>query len=430
MTVANNLTLGVTACGSGSGSLNSGTIEVYGDVYDMGSCGAAGSVNVKMVGTGGKQVTFTTGNGRIPNLEIAKTGGAGVTLSGTVNIAGSFKRSSGTLSPGTSTVVMQAWQSSSVMDLGVADLNNLSFDINSGINLSGSNITVLGNLLSRFPCGSGNLNIDNGTVNVKGNITLAGSAYCAMVGSVNVVINGTGAQTLSGTIAGSSNYSIPNVTIDKPSGTLTLAGTIYFYNNLTYVQGTVDTGTSTVRLVTTFGTGYFQSPGVSFYNLEIMPVFGMTMNLSGTTFTASNNLILDTSWGCSGATLTNGTVETSGNLAIGTYSSCGINSGNANVAFVGTGANATFTKNGNLPGSGTLSINKAGRIVSIVANTSTGRPVTVTAGTLNMAGFNLTIPTSLTLGSGTNVTRGGSGVLTVNGSTIPDGAYSGGTIDP
>ncbi|MBY0471963.1 Ig-like domain-containing protein [bacterium] len=429
MSVANNLTLGVAACGGSTGSINSGTIEVGGDISDWGGCGPSGSANVKMIGTGSKQVTFSN-NGRIPNLEIAKTGGAGVTLSGTVNIAGSFKRSSGTLSPGTSTVVMQAWQSSSVMDLGVADLNNLSFDINSGINLSGSNITVLGNLLSRFPCGSGNLNIDNGTVNVKGNITLAGSAYCAMVGSVNVVINGTGAQTLSGTIAGSSNYSIPNVTIDKPSGTLTLAGTIYFYNNLTYLQGTVDTGTSTVRLVTTFGTGYFQSPGVSFYNLEIMPVFGMTMNLSGTTFTASNNLILDTSWGCSGATLTNGTVETSGNLAIGTYSSCGINSGNANVAFVGTGANATFTKNGNLPGSGTLSINKAGRIVSIVANTSTGRPVTVTAGTLSMAGFNLTIPTSLTLGSGTNVTRGGSGVLTVNGSTIPDGAYSGGTIDP
>ena len=39
---------------------------------------------------------------------------------------------------------------------------------------------------------------------------------------------------------------LPNLVIDKPSGTLTLAGTIRTSHNWTYTAGTVDPGTSTV----------------------------------------------------------------------------------------------------------------------------------------------------------------------------------------
>lgn len=47
-----------------------------------------------------------------------------------------------------------------------------------------------------------------------------------------------------------------------------------------------------------------------------------------------------------------------------------------------------------------------------------------------MAGFNLTIPGSLTLAIGTSVSRGGAGILNVGGSNISNGPYSAGSIDP
>ncbi|MBY0471710.1 Ig-like domain-containing protein [bacterium] len=338
-TVAGNYTVGVTACGSGAGTMSSGTIRVYGDVYDAGACGPAGNLLIRMVGAGGKQVNFTTGTGRISSLEIAKTG-ANVTLLGVINIAGSFIYTSGTLSSGSSTVIMQAWQPSSVLNLGTNTLNNLTLYMNGNIDLSGSVITVNGTLVGGHLCGSGPLYLNNGTIHAKGDISIGIAGGCGLVGSANIHIDGTGAQTL----AGGTGYSIPNVTINKSAGTLTLTGAIYIWDGLTYTTGTVDAGTSTVRYVSRSFTKYFQGIGAPFYNLEVMPTYNTAVDLLATTHIATNQLTIDASDACTGTTyINNGTLQTTGNLRIGTFTSCGAN-GNANVVMAGTSATDTLNK--------------------------------------------------------------------------------------
>ena len=77
-----------------------------------------------------------------------------------------------------------------------------------------------------------------------------------------LLVNGTTDQTFTGastTAAGN----LPNLVIDKPSGTLTLAGTIRTSHNWTYTAGTVDPGTSTVVFV----GGTVTSAGMAFHDV-------------------------------------------------------------------------------------------------------------------------------------------------------------------
>src|SRR3989304_8544466 len=60
-----------------------------------------------------------------------------------------------------------------------------------------------------------------------------------------LLINGAAAQPFTGSAPATAG-ALPNLVIDKPSGTLTLAGTIRTARNWTYTAGTLDAGTSTV----------------------------------------------------------------------------------------------------------------------------------------------------------------------------------------
>ena len=77
-----------------------------------------------------------------------------------------------------------------------------------------------------------------------------------------LLINGSAAQTFTGA-ATTAAGNLPNVVINKPSGTLTLAGTIRTTHNWTYTAGTSTPGTSLV----VFAGGTVTSAGMTFYDV-------------------------------------------------------------------------------------------------------------------------------------------------------------------
>ena len=118
---------------------------------------------------------------------------------------------------------------------------------------AGTTLTVTGTLTLT----DGNIN--TGTVAAQGAISQA-STFDGNTGTL--LINGAGAQTFTGaptTAAGN----LPNVVINKTSGTLTLAGTIRTSHNWTYSAGTLDPGTSLVVFV----GGTVTSAGMGFYDV-------------------------------------------------------------------------------------------------------------------------------------------------------------------
>ncbi len=75
---------------------------------------------------------------------------------------------------------------------------------------------------------------------------------------------------------------LPNLVIDKPSGTLTLAGTIRTLRDWTYLGGLLDPGTSTLILA---GTETLTTGGAPLYRLQVR---GGTATLAGALTLASD----------------------------------------------------------------------------------------------------------------------------------------------
>ncbi|MBI3615358.1 MAG: hypothetical protein HY211_02460, partial [Candidatus Omnitrophica bacterium] len=157
-----------------------------------------------------------------------------------------------------------------------------------------------------------------GTIAAQGNVTVDGNNYS---GTATLLINGTGNQTFTGSATQTSGY-IPNVTINKPSGTLTLAGTIRTYRNWTYTAGTVDAGTSTVVFL-----GYSSAAAITgshtLNNVTVGYYDGGVMTIaSGTTLTVAGTLALSnsTTGGGVGYTTTGisgtGTIAAQGNVTV------------------------------------------------------------------------------------------------------------------
>ena len=430
-TVARNLTLGVQACGIGSGQINGATINVEGDLISAGGCGAPGTALVRMTGSNNTQANFSTPFAGVPNLEIAKSGSGQVTMVGTMRVFGHFLRTSGTLiSSAANLVWMPSVHTTNNLSLNGQVFNDITIGNSYSADLGGSTITANGNLTLWSSTGGVLYPVSNGTVEAKGNITLGdGATLPGLFGQMNVLINGTGAQTL----ASGTGSQLPNVTVDKAAGTLTLSGTIQVEGSFIHLQGAMNVGVSTIRFVSTKTSDVIRASGISFYNVELKPYPGFPFDLGGTTLTATNDMLVDSQSGCGSGTsgeVNNGVIESQQHMRFGATFSCGI-LGNAALLFSGTAANGNLSAIGNFP-SGTITVNKLGRSVVLTTNVnwSNGQSLTVNAGSVNMAGFNLTIPGALNLAGGTTVVRGGAGVLSVGGAPIPNGAYSAGNVVP
>ncbi len=386
-------------------AFNTGTLAAKGDIIVADDHYYDGTATLLINGTGHQ--TFTgNGAGILPTVNINKESGT-LTLAGTIGIRRDWTYTAGTIDPGTSTVVFSGTNNSTRTITGSHSLYNVTFSNGNccavstwNIN-SGDTLTVLGTLtLSSV----GQSSINSGTISAKGSIN-ALSAYDT--GTATLLINGTGDQTFTGNATVTAGQ-LPNININKASGTLALAGTIRTERSWTYTAGTIDAGTSTL---------VFRASGVpgtitgshSLYNVTFTnraPIYAIYNIASGTTLTTLGTLTFEGSG--AGATLATGTLAAQGDVTM-----TGSMPYDGTTAFQFTGTN---NQNFDLTGATNLldlntTINKASGKVTLLSDltmNAAGQDLAITSGEFDLGGYNLSVTDQFTIGaSGTLTLQGG-----------------------
>lgn len=334
--------------------LNTGTIYATGDIdYSSATTisGGGGTATIVINGTGAQSlIGSTTGYAARPcNITVNKTSDT-LTVVDKVTITGTWVYTAGNLNMGTSTMIFTNTNTIT----GSMSFYNMSFNAGTISISSGTILTVTNTFKIE---GSGGVTINTGKVYAKGDISVPNTGTTGG-GSAIITINGTGTQNFSGNASPGSGR-LPNVVINKSSGTLYLNNTITMNGDWTYTAGTIDAGSSTLyfHLGNTI-TGSHTLNNVTFSPLAGYSDFTVT---SGTTLTVNGTLSFA---GPYGITLHTGTINAKGDISVTNTATTG--SGNTIINITGT-ANQTLTGNGTA-GQGRLpkiTINKTGGTLSL-----------------------------------------------------------------
>ncbi|MBX7230440.1 MAG: hypothetical protein K1X29_00005, partial [Bdellovibrionales bacterium] len=401
-------------------ALNGGQFDVSGNV-DMTMNYSGGSSIIQFNGTGNQ--TISQSAGVYPSIKINKTSGTLTLPSAVLKLSSDWTHLAGTVDTSGNTIQF-AQISSGVGSTSTITTTGMSFNhlelvknrAGSNTSISGT-ITVLGNMTVNNVTAGASDRISGGTINVLGNLTMLASTG----GSATLQIVGTGAQTLSGT-----GGNLPNLLVNKPSGTLTISGIVGLAGNLTHTAGTVvSTGSTFIRT---------SAPNLSQCSSTITPntmefdnfYFNSTCGGGGpTTDTISGTLVVNgtltiNNSGPSGLDVINGgSISAKGNISM----TAG-DSGTTNIILSGTGTQNITHSGGTFPGS-VLTLNKpsgSAHLSSHLNLSVSGQDLTLNSGSLYMGGYNLTINDRLTLDSGTSLfTECGTlsyGALTNNGTIV------------
>lgn len=387
ITVLNSLSLS----GSSAYTLNTGTIDVNGDINVTNTAtGCGGNALINIVGTGTQNYSGSgaAGQGTLPQLAINKSAGV-LNLSNFPGVSNNFTYTAGTINAGTSTFCFARVSTGAFTITGSATLNNILFVANTGLAATiaaGTALTV--NDLSTT--GTANLVLNTGTINVNGNIFLT-NAGTGGGGTAIINIVGASNQTVDGSLLATNQNRLPIININKPGGTLSLVGVISFAANVTYTAGVIDPGTSTC--VVTAGlnmTGTF-----ALYNLSMNSTAGVNFNIAaGNTVTVLNDLVLSN--GASTININTGTLEVQGNIFINNTGTVG--GGTGTVLISGNNAQNIFStgiiNQGRLPA---VTINKTGGTLVLPSMITVRGNWTYIAGTVDAATNNSTVVFANTL---------------------------------
>lgn len=242
MVVAGNLSMGDSyGAGYTAQPVNNGTFLLSGN-YSVINTGVRGSAVVKLVGNAlGQQINGAAGL-FLPSLTIA-SGTNQVTLNGEVNVANYYTYESGSVvTTGSTLWVHCEYGRTCPFTPGTIAYNNLRLSSHYGnYNLGGATVTVDGSLTIGDTYGASYLNqqLNNGTFNVSGNISISPFGYRG-----NAVLNSLGGNSL---ISSGATVGVPQgtFTVDKNAKTdvLTFGSNLSFSGTsqaVTLTEGTVD----------------------------------------------------------------------------------------------------------------------------------------------------------------------------------------------
>src|SRR5450432_2637259 len=382
ISVANNLIFS----GGGFYTLNTGVIDVKGDINVTNtSTGCGGDAMININGTIVQNFNGNTiaGTGALPQLTINKTAGS-LNLANFPGISNNFTYTAGTVNAGTSTFCFNHGSVAAYSITGTLSLAGIEFSMNTSLSTltlaAGNTLTATANLTIT---GTGGVLINSGNINVNGNIILAGTSTGGG-GTTTINIAGTGPETIDGTALIINQTRLPNININKATGTLSLTGNISFSANVTYTAGIVNAGTSVCYIVNNLTmTGSF-----SLFNLTISAAGNTTLTIaSGTTITTNT---LDMENAGNYIVVNTGTIAVLGNIINNNSSTIG--GGTGTILVNGTGAQA-ITSTG---------IDDQGKFPSVTIDKTTGTltfPLLITvvgnwtyiAGTLDVSSNNSTV---------------------------------------
>lgn len=258
-------------------------------------------------------------------------------------------------------------------------------------------------------------NADGRIVDVTGDYQV-GSWDATTKTSMRVRFSGTGDQEFYYNKSGGTSKSC-NIVVDKPSGTLYLYDSIKIFTKPGYdawnlVQGDVDAGTS--RIILGGFNPDIDDSNTQFYNVRVdtdtpSQDFHITDELHVT-----NNFEINDVVSISGGTLVFYNKLTSNDSSV---------SGTASIKFAGTGTGTFSGSGGGLP-DGTFTIDATGTL-ELARNMNlngTGQDLVVTNGTLDLAGYDLTVDDTLSLTSGAILRLKGNETITVDAQNINSGS--------
>jgi fibronectin-binding autotransporter adhesin len=271
------LTLNDTYNSSG-GTVNNGTISAKGDVSCL-NYGKYGSANLKVAGTANQSFAATGTTCRLPNLEVASTGGT-VTFTGAPYYTyGNFLHTSGAANlSGTHFYFTSSSTGTYVITAGTLEFDQATlggYALN--FTIVGT-MTVNGLLQISDTYASGVGGINGGTVVAKADVSCLNSGK---QGNGLLKIGGSANQSIS---AASSSSRFPPIEIASTGGTVSLSTVLYFGGNFTYTSGTVNAGTSTAlfQTVATISGGAMSFNHVTFAGSNVAQTISGTMSVLGT----------------------------------------------------------------------------------------------------------------------------------------------------
>jgi hypothetical protein len=453
MTVNGTLTVSGTAAVNINSGTTSGTVLALGNVTvtNTSTSGNAlttdGTALIKFSGTAVQTLTGLSDpvndmlKGKLPNVEIAKTGGS-LALSGVISTGKNWTHTSGIVSAGTSKMVFcglgftaNTLDISSASGLsGALEFNDVSFHANGFLTLRVDNSTmkVKGNLTMEGGTGTLTLNAGStsGVIEVEKDVTITntgfgnggsgGTALMKFTNSFNQTLTG------SGTINGGK---VPNVEINKSGGTLTLSGTISTARDWTHTAGTVVAATGSTLAATSAGSTTIT--GCSSCTTEFENITLHTLSSIGNTIlTVVNNVTAKGDLTFSGAGnvyIISGTLNVQKNVNLSCTGTIGGGGGTINF----TGGNTQTLYGSGILGAGrssNIAINKTtGTTLTLSGIISCGGDWTYNTGNVVASGGGVTSTVAMCAG-GTLDAQGTSGDMTFSNLTINGGTVTLGGI--
>jgi hypothetical protein len=355
---------------------------------------------------------FTGGTANISVLgNFTLNGTAFTSTSGVLQFAGNSAFSSGTFTHNNGRVKYDGSGASSIT--GTSPVFFILEFVGTGFNYninSAGDITVMNNLSLS---GASLYNLNNGIIDVNGDINVSNTAPgCGGTALVNII--GPGIQNFVGsTIAG--DGALPQLTINKTSGTLNLSNFPGSSNNFTYTAGTVAAGTSTYCFTDGTPGTYTISGSLGLNNITFLALSNATFTINAaTTLTANGNLSLA---GTSRITLNTGSINVDGNISLTNTSGAG--GGSATLSILGT-TNQTVDGTAIAASQSILPyfvINKPSGTLTLKGNISVSQDWTYTSGAVDASTFASTV---IFGGNGLNLTSAGMSFynLTITGNTV------------
>ncbi len=382
-----------------NGFINTGTLAVQGDISQAATFD--GGTGILLI-DGAADQTFTgaatTTTGALPAVVIDKPSGT-LTLAGTLRTARDWTYTAGTLDAGSSTLVFAGGTAiTGSHTLNAVEVNGGTASIASGDTLSVPGALTLTNGF-----------INTGTLAVQGDISQAATFDG---GTGTLLIDGAGDQTFTGSATTTAGQ-LPNLVIDKPSGTLTLAGTLRTARDWTYTAGTLDAGSSTLVFA---GNLAIDAAGMTFADVEVRA--GTASLISGMTVGGTLDIVAGRLNALGHPIVIGGDLMVSGRLT----APAALLTVAGDVTVNGTlDAGADLTMNGSVGQSigGTAAISFRDLAVDNLAGVTLGAPLTATGsltlnGPLILNGQTLTISAPI-LGTTSNLVADPAASIAING---------------